>query len=72
MDPQTILLITQLITVAGQGAVLTIEEILKLKALLVLNPEVEANIRKALDYSDAADDDTIARIDAWKAANGLA
>ncbi len=71
MDPNLLLLITQLITIAFKGAEVGVEEILKLKALLDLSPDVAANIKNALDYSDTTDQDTMDRVNAWLTANGL-
>lgn len=71
MNPQDILLLMQLIQVAFGGVTMAADEYLKLKTLLALSPDVEANLRRALKASDDADDDTIARVDAWRQANGL-
>lgn len=50
---------------------LGLEAALKLKAVLELSPNIEANIENLAATSDAANQDTLETVKAWKAANGI-
>lgn len=68
LTPQLIESIVALIVQLGP---LGLELYLKLESLLNLGPDEKKNIADAIAASNAADQDTIARVAAWKAAHGL-
>lgn len=66
MNPQLISEIAALILQLGP---LAIDLIVKLEGLLNLSPDEKANIAKAITESNTTDTATIARVNAWLAAN---
>lgn len=66
MTPQLIEEIAALVLQLGP---LAVDLIVKLEGLLNLTSDEKANIAKAITESNTADQDTIARVNAWLAAN---
>ena len=66
MNPQLIEEIAALVLQLGP---LAVDLIVKLETTMNLGPDDKANIAKAITASDEADNDTIARVNAWLAAN---
>jgi hypothetical protein len=73
MDAQEIALLIQAI-VAAINAVgpLGVDLYLKLEQLFQLGPDEQANVAASIKAGLAADESTIAAIEAWKKQNGLA
>lgn len=53
-----------------QGGPLVLDFWLKIRGITTLGPDEHANIVREVALSDAADDETKARANAWLAANG--
>ena len=66
MNPQLIEEIAALVLQLGP---LAVDLIVKLETTMNLGPDDKENIAKAITASDEADNDTIARVNAWLAAN---
>lgn len=68
MTPDQILAFANLFISLGSTGLVTF---LKIKNLLNLTDDEKANVQQRIADSDAIDDDTIQKAEAWKAANGF-
>jgi hypothetical protein len=68
VNPQ---LIDEIVALIAQGGPVVLELFLKLESLLNLGPDEKQNIANAIAASNAADQDTIARVTKWMADNGM-
>jgi hypothetical protein len=68
MNPQ---LLEEIVALIVQLGPLGVELFIKLEGLLNLGPDEKQNIANAIAASNAADQDTVARVAAWMKANGL-
>jgi L-cysteine desulfidase len=69
VNPQ---LLEEIVALIVQLGPLAIDLIVKLEGLLNLGPDEKKNIANAIAASNAADQQTVARVTAWMAANGFA
>lgn len=68
MNPQ---LIEEIVALIVQLGPLAVDLFVKLEGLLNLTPDEKKNIANAIAAANAADQDTVARVAAWMAANGF-
>ena len=68
MNPQ---LLEEIVALVVQLGPLAVDLFVKLEGLLNLTPDEKKNIANAIAASNAADQDTIARVSAWMKANGF-
>ena len=68
MNPNLLQLIISLIVQLGP---LAVEEFLKVEAALNLTPDEKVNVANAIASAHSSNADTIAKISAWMAANGM-
>jgi hypothetical protein len=68
MTPQ---LIEEIVALIVQLGPLAVDLFVKLEGLLNLGPDEKKNIANAIAASNAADEDTLARVAAWMKANGF-
>jgi hypothetical protein len=68
VNPQ---LIEEIVALIVQLGPLAVDLFVKLEGLLNLTPDEKKNIANAIAAAQAADQDTVARVAAWMAANGF-